>query len=165
MADEQHLRFSRLLDQHGSALVLYARQWPCDAEDVVQDALVSLMRQSPPPENPARWLYRVVRNGAIDASRRQAVRASHERKGGELRDAWFESNLETPLDAADAQRALAALPLELREVVVLRIWGGHTLAEIGELTGCSSSTAHRNYNAALAELRKHWSLGCPNVDR
>ena len=36
---------ARFLDEHGSALVLYARQW-CDApEDVVQEAVLQLVRQ------------------------------------------------------------------------------------------------------------------------
>ena len=36
---------ARLLDQHAAALALYARQWCDSPEDVVQDALLELVRQ------------------------------------------------------------------------------------------------------------------------
>ncbi|MGA9923590.1 MAG: RNA polymerase sigma factor, partial [Isosphaeraceae bacterium] len=56
-----------LLDQHAAALELFARQW-CDVpEDVVQDAFLKLAAQRALPDNPAARLFRVVRNGAIDA--------------------------------------------------------------------------------------------------
>ena len=35
---------SRLLDEHGGALVLYAQQWCNGPEDVVQEAFIRLMR-------------------------------------------------------------------------------------------------------------------------
>ena len=55
---------ARLLDEHGAALTLYARQWCQTPEDVVQEALLQLIRQPAAPENLVGWLYRVVRNGA-----------------------------------------------------------------------------------------------------
>lgn len=36
---------TQLLDEHGGALVLYAQQWCDTPEDVVQEALLRLMRQ------------------------------------------------------------------------------------------------------------------------
>ncbi|HZT78720.1 MAG TPA: hypothetical protein VFA26_00740 [Gemmataceae bacterium] len=43
-------QLGRLIDQHAAALVLYARQWCAAPEDVVQEALVKLVRQRKPPE-------------------------------------------------------------------------------------------------------------------
>ena len=40
----------RLLDEHGAALVLYARQWCASPDDVVQEALIQLARQPQVPE-------------------------------------------------------------------------------------------------------------------
>src|SRR5262249_3432779 len=60
---------ARLIDAHAAPLVLYARQW-CDApEDVVQEAFLKLVRLGQPPQDAAAWLYRVVRNGALDAAK------------------------------------------------------------------------------------------------
>ena len=57
-----------LFDAHAAALALYARQWCDGPEDIVQEAFVKLARQRPPPDRAVPWLYRVVRNGAIEAS-------------------------------------------------------------------------------------------------
>ena len=35
----------------------------------------------------------------------------------------------------------------VREVVVLRYWGGHTLPEIGRIVGCPTSTAQSSARA------------------
>src|SRR5436305_1729777 len=89
--------FARLVDRHGPALVLYARQW-CDcAEDVVQEAFLSLAAQSPAPRDPARWLSRVVRNRAIDASR--GHRGRQRREAAVARTArWFVEAVDFRLD-------------------------------------------------------------------
>ncbi len=72
---------ARLIDAHAAPLVLYARQW-CDApEDVVQEAFIKLVRQSRPPADAVAWLYRVVRNGALDA-RQDGPAAAAPRVGG-----------------------------------------------------------------------------------
>jgi RNA polymerase sigma-70 factor (ECF subfamily) len=65
------------------------------------------------------------------------------------------------LDARIAAEALEALPLEQREVLVARLWGGLNFVEIGELVGCSSSAAHRRYAAGLAALRERLGVACP----
>lgn len=140
----------RLYQEHAPALRLYARQWPGRSEDLVHDAFVKLAQQSPPPVSVVPWLYRVVRNAAFAAGR-AAVR--RRRREGEVSnsEAWFVA-VDDHLDAQDAVRLLAALPLELCEVIVSRIWGGLTFEEIAELVGCSLPTAHRRYQAGLNEL-------------
>src|SRR5438067_11933153 len=71
-------QLGELVDRHAAALVLYARQW-CDCpEDVVQTAFLKLVRVRVPPDNLMPWLYRVVRNGAIDASRAPRRRPKYE---------------------------------------------------------------------------------------
>ena len=66
---------SRILREHGAALVLYSRQWCRTPEDVVQEAFFSLARQVECPDNVLAWLYRVVRNGAISAAQAASRRA------------------------------------------------------------------------------------------
>ena len=43
-------QLGRLLDEHGSALALYAAQWTDAADDCVQEALVELAKQRQSPE-------------------------------------------------------------------------------------------------------------------
>jgi RNA polymerase sigma-70 factor (ECF subfamily) len=152
-----------LLENHAPALVLYARSWCATPEDVVQEALVKLVGQRAPPEEVVGWLYRVVRNAAISAGR-----AERRRRRRELRvaapEAWF-GDAAGALDAHEASAALEALAAELREVVVARIWGGLTFAEIARLTGTSTSTAQRRYEQGLRELETRLEKPCTTKPR
>jgi RNA polymerase sigma-70 factor (ECF subfamily) len=152
---------ARLIDAHAAPLVLYARQW-CDApEDVVQEAFLKLVLQSQPPHDAVAWLYRVVRNGALDAAKRD--RRRQRRESAAARPVrWF---VEPEVDGLDAETAVAALqrlPPEQREVIVARHWGGLSFEQIAAAAGCSASTAFRRYSAGLDDLRKHLGVSCPN---
>jgi RNA polymerase sigma-70 factor (ECF subfamily) len=137
---------------HAPALRLYARQWPAGDEDLVQEAFISLAQCQTVPDRVLPWLYRVVRNGVLAAGRSEARRR---RRQDEVRtaEAWFAS-ADNQLDGQEATRLLADLPLEQREVIVARIWGGLTFDEVAQLVGCSLPTAHRRYGAGLATLRE-----------
>lgn len=154
-------QLSRLVDDYAAALVLYARQWCAAAEDVVQEAFVKLASQRSPPENVAGWLHCVVRNGARATARAERRRRRHESAAALRIPDWFAPSEATRLDAATAAAALQELPLEQRETLVAHLWGGLTFEQIGELTGVSSSTAHRRYLAGLAALRERLRVPCP----
>ncbi len=157
-----HELLSRLLDEYSAALVLYAQQWCDSPEDVVQEAFIRLMRQQPMPHNVVGWIYRVVRNEAISQSRSLGRRVWHEAAAGAVRKAWFKPTNDDTLDGAAAVVALESLPIHEREVIVLRLWSGMSFEEISDLTGKSTSTAHRWYESGLTALRKNWSEPCPN---
>jgi RNA polymerase sigma-70 factor (ECF subfamily) len=148
----------RLYRQHAPALRLFARQWPSYADDVVQDAFVALARQDPPPSQVVPWLYLVVRNCAAATGRSAARRRSREGVAS-TPEAWF-ATTDDRLDAVDAAHALAELPLENREVIVARLWGGLTFDEVARLVGCSLPTAHRRYHAGLEALRTRLNAPC-----
>ncbi|HET6327997.1 MAG TPA: sigma-70 family RNA polymerase sigma factor [Planctomycetaceae bacterium] len=148
---------ARLFDRHVAALELFAAQWFPNPSDIVQEAFLQLVRQGRDPDRPVAWLYRVVRNGAITAARRETRRQRNEQSAIAQARLRFEADGESPLDAESAAQALAGLSEEKREAVIARIWGGLTFEEIGEFAGISSSEAHRRYEAGLAALRK--SLG------
>jgi RNA polymerase sigma factor (sigma-70 family) len=158
----------RLFDEHAGALLLFARQW-CDApEDIVQDAFASLARQRSVPERVVPWLYTVVRNAAISASRQSRRRRRREERAAVIEGAagepWFAAT-DDRIDAELASKLLADLDSETREVIVGRLWGGLTFDEIARLQGCSLSTAHRRYQAGLtrlhARLEPRWTSNTP----
>lgn len=153
-------RLGRLLDCHGAALELFARQWTDSAPDVVQTAFVKLAALPVPPEKVVSWLYSVVRNGAIAAARSESRRKRHESTGAGLRPNWFTASPEDRIDAETASRALAKLPQSQREVIVARLWGGLSFQEIADLLELSSSTVHRYYEAGLAALREKLGEEC-----
>jgi RNA polymerase sigma factor (sigma-70 family) len=153
-----------LIDRFAAALELYARQWSDAPEDVVQEAFVELAAQREPPLNPAAWLFRSVRNRAINAGMASRRRRQYEAAAADVRP-WFETNSaarqETAVDPDSAQTALAALPVEQREVIVAHLWGGLTFEQIAELVGSSASSAHRLYHAGLITLRERLGVPCP----
>jgi RNA polymerase sigma-70 factor (ECF subfamily) len=156
---------ARLVDEHAAALVLYARQWCPAPEDVVQEAFVKLAAQRRMPDQVAAWLHRVVRNGALSAARAARRRRRHEAEAAARTPGWFVPSPAARLDAQAAEAALRTLAPEEREAVVAHLWGGLTFEQIGELTGVSSSTAHRRYLAALEMLRNKLRVSCENQPR
>jgi RNA polymerase sigma-70 factor (ECF subfamily) len=148
----------QLFDRHAAALELYARQWCDSPEDAVQEALIQLAAEPGMPRDVLAWLYRVVRNRALNAARSARRRRHHETQVGSA-----EVFTPSPGDAVDARvaaEALDELPGEEREVVVAHLWGGLTFQEIGHLTGTSDTTAHRRFVAALTALRERLRLPC-----
>jgi RNA polymerase sigma-70 factor (ECF subfamily) len=149
-----------LFDAHADALELYAAQWG-EGADVVQSAFVQLAGQKATPDNPVAWLYRVVRNGAISAARQRVRRRGHERAAAEQAARWFAADDGRVLDSAAAAEALRTLPLEQREVIVARLWGGLSFEQVAEVVGISSSAAHRRYVAGLEQLRERLGVKWP----
>ncbi len=158
-------RLTAWFDAHAPGMVLYARQFlgrgdpsaaTGAAEDVVQEVFLRLVTLPSEPANVKAWLYTAVRNAAIAAGRAGARRRRREHGAAELgqRGGWFQPSPEDLLDAAAAECALAGLPPGQREVVVLRLWSGMTLAEIAEVTGSSVSGVFALYRTALAAVRR-----------
>ncbi len=149
-----------LIAAHAAALALFARQW-CDCpEDAVQEAFCKLVRLRSAPDDPVAWLFKVVRTTAIDLGRSARRRVKREAASARP-ERWFAETEVDGLDAEAAVAALEALPLELREVIVGRLWGGMTLEQIALVAGCSVTTAHRRYEAGIQTLRERLGVACP----
>jgi RNA polymerase sigma-70 factor (ECF subfamily) len=155
---------TRVVVERAAGLRLFAQQWvdQATAEDVVQEALVALFAERPAPQNPIAWMYRVVRNAAFNQHRASTRRWRRERVVAEARGDWFESRPDIAMDARAAEQALASLSSENRQLVVMRIWGELTFAEIASVMGLSESTVHGRYKKALGELRGVLEKSCPN---
>ncbi|MEY2558020.1 MAG: hypothetical protein QOE34_1445 [Verrucomicrobiota bacterium] len=145
--------------QLGPGLVLFARQFvrtSADAEDIVQDAFVRFWRKEHSIENRG-LLYATVRSVALDLLRRDARRARREANAA----LEVEQSTQPQFDFDDgSQQALAAavdlLPVEQREVLVMKIWNELTFAEIAGALGISQNTAASRYRYALAALKKNF---------
>jgi RNA polymerase sigma-70 factor, ECF subfamily len=143
----------RLYDQHGPALVAYACSFVVDAgiaEDVVHQIFLKLLRRPVlVPDVPVAYLYRAVRNAALNI-RRDGLREAPL----PLNDSWFVHGAGDKEAALALQAALRDLPDEQREVVAMRIWSGMTLDEIAVATGVPLNTAASRYRYALEKLRE-----------
>ncbi len=155
------------LREHGPKLLAFANQWAgcqADAEDIFQEAFVRFWQSRDGAREPLLYLYRCVRNVAIDWTRAQERRQRHEqalgrvwrpaqRKAGCPADALLEqSEMEQSI-----QEALSKLPGNQREVVVLRVWSGMTFDQIGKVLSIPLSTAHAMYGAAMHSLHAEMS--------
>ena len=152
-----------MLRRHGPALVLLARQRglsAADAEDVVQEAFVSLWKKAEANghvKDHAAYLFASVRNGSLDhlrgESRRQRREAIVAREMDAGTGSLFEQDAEQDDLAARVQVLLSDLPDEQREVLVMKVWGGLTFAQIAEATQQSPNTIASRYRYALTALR------------
>ena len=153
-----------LLEAHAEALQRYAAQWTVCPDDCVQDAIVKLAGQSELPDSLVAWLYRVVKNGAINRGKSEQRRAKHEQLAAAKLAADRRSiAAESPHsdEQFELEAALANLNAIDRELIVLRIWSQLTWEEIADLTGQSSSGAQRHYVAALKKLKHILEQPCP----
>jgi RNA polymerase sigma-70 factor (ECF subfamily) len=162
------------LAEHAPRLVLFARQQSRsseDAEDIVQDALVKLVEKLDAGEfvgGQEAWmpyLYTTIRRLSIDLGRRDDRRRRREDVvGGEAeidqREAfhpWFESESSDDETRNLLEAGLKELPPKFAEVVVMKVWGERTFAEIGEALEISPNTAASRYRYGLEALKKKLS--------
>ena len=147
-----------IVRHEGSALLAYARSvtgHAQDAEDALQEAMSRLARQRlSGVANLRAYVYKAIRNAALNNSRTQVRRARREEvsSGGEGVIFQEPASRREELDALNA--AVAALPREQREVVLMRIWGGMSFAEVAEVIEISCDMASSRYRYAVEALRK-----------
>ena len=145
--------------QMAPGLVLFARQWtrsPADAEDIVQEAFVRFWRKQHQIDNRA-LLYATVRSIALDFLRRDSRRARRESVVVAESDSVVQPEFAIENESQqELVAAIALLPNEQREVLVMKIWNDLTFAEIASVLGISQNTAASRYRYALAALKKNF---------
>lgn len=137
-----------------------------DAQDICQEAFLKAFRGLPSFKREARfssWLYQIALNLSRDRLRRRKTRSwislddAEEASPGRIAaarggpaDDWVESREIQRLVAL----AVAALPDEQREVVVLKEYQGLTFPEIAEIQGVPLSTVKTRLYRGLTVLRE-----------
>jgi RNA polymerase sigma-70 factor (ECF subfamily) len=146
-----------LFRTHGGVLVLYARQWLPDrasAEDAVQEGLVRCWKRHPGQVPDVALVYVAVRTAALDllkSRRRRLVREERVARP-EAEHWWHDDDLVRKERAAAIQTALEHLPIEQREALVLRIWGGLSIAETARVLAANPNTVASRCRQALVSL-------------
>ncbi|HSL31584.1 MAG TPA: sigma-70 family RNA polymerase sigma factor [Anaerolineales bacterium] len=136
------------------------------AEDVLQETFWRVWKNAASYQSErgsfASWLFRIVRNLAIDAYRRQSVRpqALYSAETGEpVLEATPDPNADVAeqaqvlLQNRQVQNALATLPRAQRQVIEMAYFYGMTRQEIAEATGEALGTIHTRARLALMKLR------------
>ena len=157
-------RLTQLVTQKAPALLLYARQWltPDAAEDALQEALTALLSERTAPDEPLAWMYRALRNRAIDTARAESRRRRREQTVSTHQAEWFDATPDALIDARTAEAVLRTLADHHREIVLMRIWGDLPFASIAQVLSLSVSTVHERYTIALDQIRTRLENPCPN---
>lgn len=133
-----------------------------DALDATQDAFVAAFRRAASFRGDAAfgtWLYRIAINSSQDLLRKRGRNLVAEADEAESPERSADERVEDSVVARlDVARALAALPDEYREAVVMHDLGGVPYEEIAYLTGAPMGTVKSRISRGrrqLAQLLEH----------
>lgn len=140
------------------------------AEDVVQDAFLTLWRQperfDPGKGTPRGWLLAIVHHRSIDKLRRAKVSS----RSVELTPNLVDERQADPCDIATERiqsgellSALETLPAEQRRTIELAFIHGRTHVEIADLMGCPLGTVKGRIRIGLSKLRASLATSMPAV--
>jgi RNA polymerase sigma-70 factor (ECF subfamily) len=145
--------------QYGPRLILYAAALLRDrslAEDVLQSLFVRLLSSGnlPPVEGEATYLFRAVRNEALNELRSRS-------RAQRVHSALLEPDTQDPREAAELgemgkriEATLLLLPQDEREAVVLKIWGNVSFVHGAEISGVSEKAFEYRYYKGLGILKE-----------
>jgi RNA polymerase sigma-70 factor (ECF subfamily) len=164
--------FEVVFDRHGDAAFSLAYRM-CGrramAEDVVQDAFLSLWRSGARYDrrrgSVRSWVLSVVHHRAIDAFRRDAVRTSRDVRDDALAERIpaaerTDTEVERRDEARQVRSALGELPTEQRKVIELAYFGGFSHSQIAEMLKLPAGTVKGRMRLGLTKLRI--ALGDPS---
>lgn len=162
--------FERLIEQFETSLFNYAHgilQNAFDAQEVVQDAMMRAHKALTRQYNEERcaslalrpWLFRTVRNLCLN-KRRSKTRALEQpltdfddgRIGPFVRP--FSSDLERKQEVELLRRALALLPVDARELILLRFIEEMPYGEIARTVGATEASLRGKVFRSLKLLRE-----------
>lgn len=149
----------QLYDQYSLPLYRYALALTSsadDAEDAVQEVFARVAREAGRLRRVGdirAYLFTAARNAAFTLLRSRRRRSELQ----EAAQSVFRSELESggpPVESAALCEALAGLPVEQREVLVLKVYDEMTFEEIAAVLGVSHNTAASRYRYGVAKLRQ-----------
>ena len=154
-----HLRgddraFTLLFERHNERLYLYCARMLGDAaraEDVTQELWERIIRLRARPtriERPLGFLLTIARNLCLNAIKREAAARRHAVENA--RTDAMETRSEMEEIVVDA---LAAVPMKLREVLILQVYSGYDFEEIGAMLGISTAAAWKRASRGREQLR------------
>lgn len=163
MNSVEHARFEATVLRHIDAAHNLARHLvgnADDAEDVVQEAFLRAIRYFATFDGrePRAWLLRITRNVSYDLLQRSRAEQFVALDDADESDSALiatddAQHFQRALDWSRIENALAALPTEFREVIVLRELEGLSYAEISQTTGVAAGTVMSRLSRARRRLR------------
>ena len=132
-----------------------------EAEDVVQSSMEKALSHPKAPKGGVelqKWLYRVVRNAAIDRLRQQSREESIDESVAQgicrqKSSSTVEQQLEAEQVRLGLKEALKTLAAHHRELVVLRDYHGYSYDDIAEILSIPKGTVMSRLHRARLALR------------
>lgn len=124
------------------------------ADDLVQDTLLkawSNAEKFEPGTSLRAWLFTILRNTYFSLYRKRG-REIQDTDGAYTERLSTQGNQESHLDLADFRKALATLPDEQREVLIMVGASGLSYEETAEICGVAVGTVKSRVNRARAKL-------------
>jgi len=127
------------------------------SEDLVQDVFLRILRYREtyqPKTSFSAWMYGIARNALIDQMRKRRPEAAIDDSlpefscGDALADEQFRARQETAM----VRKALASLPADKREVLILSRYQDLKYDEIGRILGCEANTVKQRVFRAVRAL-------------
>ena len=150
--DAINRRAERMLSEYGNSILRLAYAYlhnMSDAEEVLQDTMLRLLRTAPALESGRHekaWLLRVASNlskNRIDYNRTHAADALKDTLAAEERE-----------DLSFVWEAVQSLPVTYREVVHLFYYEGYTTAQIGRILGRKEATIRSDLHRGRIRLKE-----------
>ena len=159
--------FDRIVERHAAEIAALANRllgWPQDVEDVVQDVFVAAFTGLKKFRGDCRlrsWLFTITINKCRGYRRRRVFHARPARLSEADPGLCLSEDAEIiAIDTetfARVRRAVRALPVRYREVVVLRYLQGLETVEICRLLGISANAVQVRLNRARKKLKDNLS--------
>jgi RNA polymerase sigma factor (sigma-70 family) len=134
------------------------------AEDLVQDVFFRILKYRDtyrPRTSFVAWMYQVARNAYIDSRRKNRAEMAWNEEAPEApeppsRDQLPDEQIRHEQEARLVRRALAALPPEKREVLVLSRYQNLKYEQIGQILGCEVNTVKQRVFRAVKALSEKY---------
>ncbi|MGH9630676.1 MAG: RNA polymerase sigma factor [Bryobacteraceae bacterium] len=132
------------------------------SEDLVQDVFFRILKYREtyePRTSFASWMYQVARNTHADGYRKTRGESpwSNEVNEPVSREMTIEERLGKRQEVAILRRALAALPVNKREVLILSRYHNLKYEEIGQILGCEAGAVKLRVYRAVRALGRIFS--------
>jgi RNA polymerase sigma-70 factor, ECF subfamily len=151
--------FTAMLDEYGPSVLSLLRRLTGnrhDAEDLFQESAVRVWRalnDRPGLRNRRAWVMTIAYHVFVDhRTRRRLPTAAADQVPDE--ENCPAKRAEVTEEACRVKAAIAALPVAVREVIVLHYIGGLSLRETAHAMGITPGTVKSRLNTALKELRR-----------
>jgi RNA polymerase sigma-70 factor (ECF subfamily) len=150
---------SALVRRHSPGLYGFLQRYHPDrddCDDLLQEtwirALSSLDRFDP-EKRFTTWLFQIALNLCRDLARRDRVRSAYRKDVQGMQHGTADATMEDKVDAMKAMQAIEALPLEQKEVILLRYYHGFPEAEVSEILDCPRGTVKSRLHQAVRAVR------------